>query len=115
LIASDGRPKISIVKLPYTRAIQRDINNPLWRGVPIMKFDPLEALLPQRTKFDLIVHDWGCVLGLMFQNKHPDLVDKIVAINVGIMDGPIKLSDVLVCYQLRNITDIRYYHRRLCV
>ena len=55
----------------------------------------LEVLLPQKTKFDLIVHDWGCVLGLMFQNKHPDLVDKIVAIDVGIMDGPIKLSDVL--------------------
>ncbi|CAJ1360815.1 unnamed protein product [Effrenium voratum] len=36
-----------------------------------------------REPVTLVLHDWGCVWGFLLQHRHPGLVDKIVALDVG--------------------------------
>jgi cis-3-alkyl-4-acyloxetan-2-one decarboxylase len=40
------------------------------------------------NEFTLVIHDWGSVLGLLYQNKYPERVKKIVCFDVGIITKP---------------------------
>ncbi|CAK9015230.1 unnamed protein product [Durusdinium trenchii] len=55
----------------------------------------------------LVLHDWGCVWGFMLQTRHPDLVKRIVALDVGLpscMSGFEKVSVALLTYQFWPLT-----------
>ena len=45
-----------------------------------MKASLLEAGQLQGT---LVIHDWGCHIGFLLQRMHPELVTRIVAMDVG--------------------------------
>ena len=42
----------------------------------------VEATSPGR-KVTLMLHDWGCVFGYQFAMRHPELVSRIVAVDIG--------------------------------
>lgn len=46
----------------------------------------IEQLCPGR-KATLMVHDWGCVFGYEFYMRHPELVARIVGVDIGSMQG----------------------------
>lgn len=51
--------------------------------------------------FNLVIHDWGSVLGLMYANKYPERVESIVCFDVGIMrKPPLKSVIVILFYQM---------------
>ncbi len=48
----------------------------------------------------LIVHDWGSIVGMLYQNKYPDFVSRIVALDVGILMFPkLKYAFHMIFYQ----------------
>ncbi len=62
----------------------------------------LESLNVTQKKFYLVVHDWGAFLGLMYENKHPELITKMVMFDVGRLkpqNVPIKTILIILLYQ----------------
>lgn len=60
----------------------------------------IKAVSPRDEKVNLIIHDWGSFIGLLYENKYPETVKRLVTIDIGIVNFP-KLSQVfyLVFYQ----------------
>lgn len=42
-------------------------------------------LLGKDQAFTFVVHDWGSILGMLYQNHHPDRVRKMVLFDVGML------------------------------
>ena len=41
----------------------------------------------EKTKVSLIIHDWGAFFGYAFQNHYPERVERIVALDIGLIGG----------------------------
>ena len=56
--------------------------------------------LGNSTNFTLVIHDWGSILGLIYENKRPERVKRLVIMDVGIKKS-ISLYDglVIILYQ----------------
>ena len=57
----------------------------------------------QSGKFDLIVHDWGAIIGLKYQNKYPEQVRKMVMLDVAMLEPhhtELKYKLRILCYQI---------------
>ena len=61
---------------------------------------------PQRPVI-LLVHDWGCLFGYQFAQRHPDLVARIVGVDIGDAGSKDHLAEIgakgklgIVAYQL---------------
>jgi pimeloyl-ACP methyl ester carboxylesterase len=52
-------------------------------------------LLGNDTKFTLVLHDWGCIVGMMYENKYASRVHKMVLMDVGIKKD-LAIYDVIV-------------------
>lgn len=53
-------------------------------------------------KIILVSHDWGAFLGLVFENTYPQLVKKLVLLDVGMLkpeEAPVKDLLIILCYQ----------------
>lgn len=52
-------------------------------------------------KVGLVTHDWGAYLGYMLEKKHPDLVSKMAALDIGghLKPDGIKASLMIMAYQ----------------
>jgi pimeloyl-ACP methyl ester carboxylesterase len=63
----------------------------------------IESLLEDEVvkDYSLVVHDWGSFIGMTYQNRHPERVQKMVVFDVGIFDKPEAAwhGVVLVFYQ----------------
>lgn len=46
----------------------------------------LDATVDPGTTVRLMLHDWGCYLGLLFCNTYPERVSRMVVIDVGIKE-----------------------------
>ena len=52
-------------------------------------------------KVNLILHDWGSIVGMLYQNKYPDNVQKLVVMDVGIIYFPeLKYLFHMLLYQV---------------
>lgn len=66
-----------------------EVNNARAWGYNFSEVDQmLEATIREKlghsSRFTLVVHDWGCVLGGLYENKRPDRVKRMVMMDVGI-------------------------------
>lgn len=63
----------------------------------------LEHLIPgDQARYTLILHDWGCFVGFLYQNYYPSKISKIVALDVGHLEmeeSPIHHTLILMGYQ----------------
>ena len=64
----------------------------------------IDHLVPDKTKkINFVMHDWGSFYGLMYENRYPKRVEKLVAMDVGVISSIFspKISDLLkiVFYQ----------------
>lgn len=57
--------------------------------------DTIVAVLGKEQKFTMVIHDWGCFVGLKYQNNHPERVSRLVMIDVGIKNQ-LSLYDIIV-------------------
>lgn len=62
----------------------------------------IDKLVPANKQITLCVHDWGAIIGMLYENKFPDRVNKMVIVDVGLMlTGlpPIREVVIIVIYQ----------------
>jgi pimeloyl-ACP methyl ester carboxylesterase len=69
--------------------------------------DMMAATINRNVKKDekvtLCIHDWGCVIGYLFENQHPTRVEKIIGCDVALLAKdtmPLKTYLIVVSYQL---------------
>ena len=48
----------------------------------IMLDRTVNNLIGEKAKFDFVVHDWGSIIGLLYQNKHPDRIGKFITLGI---------------------------------
>jgi pimeloyl-ACP methyl ester carboxylesterase len=54
-------------------------------------------------KFLLVAHDWGCYVSMLYQNKHPEQIKKLVLLDVGLLKPhtiPIVHALIITGYQI---------------
>lgn len=59
--------------------------------------------IPQYNEIQvhLVIHDWGALLGLLYENKYPQRISQIIDFDVGIMKRPTgKSLRIVIFYQL---------------
>jgi len=44
----------------------------------------LDALVPDSSPVQLLLHDWGCYVGALFCNTYPERVSRLVMLDVGL-------------------------------
>ncbi len=62
----------------------------------------LQSLKVTDSKFYLVAHDWGAFLGLRYENQHPELIEKLVLLDVGLLNpknAPVKHILIVLLYQ----------------
>jgi len=42
----------------------------------------LSNLAGEEAKFDFVVHDWGSIIGLLYQNKYPNKIGKFITLGL---------------------------------
>jgi pimeloyl-ACP methyl ester carboxylesterase len=56
----------------------------------------IERVAPSGEPVYLVTHDWGAYIGYLFEAAHPDLVEKMVALDVGGHSQPTSLKAVSI-------------------
>ena len=63
----------------------------------------LEHLLPgDHVRYTLVLHDWGCFVGFLYQTYHPSKISRTVALDVGFLqieEAPLRHTLILIFYQ----------------
>ena len=60
----------------------------------------IRSVLGETAPFTFIVHDWGVVVGISYQNKRPNRVTKMVILDVGLKKHmPAYDTVVILLYQ----------------
>jgi pimeloyl-ACP methyl ester carboxylesterase len=61
----------------------------------------VEAVLPGGAPVTLVTHDWGAYLGYLFEQAHPDRVERMVALDIGghLAPGSARERMVIAGYQ----------------
>ena len=53
-----------------------------------------------KQKLNLIVHDWGSYMGILYENAYKDSIERLVLLDVGVgINEDIKTYLVLIFYQ----------------
>jgi pimeloyl-ACP methyl ester carboxylesterase len=61
----------------------------------------IEEVRLNDERVSLVTHDWGAYIGYLFERAHPDLVDRMIALDVGGHTKPTTLKEVgmILSYQ----------------
>lgn len=64
----------------------------------------LDKLIKKNEKFVLCIHDWGCLVGLLYQNTYPTNIEKVAMFDVGTVDTlpPFKDLFIMSIYQVNT-------------
>mmetsp|Transcript_23627 Transcript_23627/g.22757 ORF Transcript_23627/g.22757 Transcript_23627/m.22757 type:complete len:280 (+) Transcript_23627:82-921(+) len=62
-----------------------------------MMENTLNSLLAKDEKFTLCIHDWGCIIGTLYQNKYPKNIERMAMFDVGIVDVSPAIKDLAIC------------------
>jgi pimeloyl-ACP methyl ester carboxylesterase len=57
-------------------------------------------------KVILMLHDWGCVFGYQFYNRHPGMVSKIVGVDIG---DPVSASEAMTGREVRFVLAYQWW------
>lgn len=83
--------------------------------------DIIQHVSPGR-KVHLVIHDWGCVYGAMLESKYPQLIDRVVSMDVAVFKSKKSLLGTLfmIVYQwsmvfvfLTGLNFIQTFYHRL--
>lgn len=68
----------------------------------------LNKIINKNEKYILITHDWGAVIGYLYENRYPNKVKKMIALDIGLNVEPrfrifLYQSWYAVCYIISQI------------